>query len=86
MDKIEEIIEKIRLGDGLTDSELEKGLDFFKDMAMGLRALGPNFYHAWKECNFTFMKLEGYQAARFERKNREKKPDPKVPIAPHRQL
>jgi len=78
MKEIEEIVRKIRVGEGLNDAELDKGLDFFLDMEKGLAVLGPTFHLAWKECASTVILLQGFKHAR----EQARKPSPLAHI-PH---
>jgi len=51
-------------GDPISDRELVELMDFYKEMYVGLRALGPHFHIAWKEVHTRLMKLESYAHAR----------------------
>lgn len=66
MDK--ELLEKIRVGDGITDDELDRALVFFRHLEASLKLMGTVFHHAWFDVFSTLNRLEGFKSAREERK------------------
>ena len=60
----EELERKIRIGDGLTDAELETALAFYANMESGLRLLGSHFHHAWVDVSGVHRRLQEYHKCR----------------------
>ena len=56
-----EIVEKVRVGDGLSDAELNTALSFYGQLESGLRLLGPTFHLAWAEVQRVLHMLESYK-------------------------
>jgi hypothetical protein len=56
-----EIVEKVRVGDGLSDAELNTALAFYGQMESGLRLLGPRFHLAWAEVQRVHDMLRSYR-------------------------
>jgi hypothetical protein len=56
-----EIVEKVRVGDGLSDAELNTALSFYGQLEAGLRLLGPRFHLAWAEVQRVLHMLESYK-------------------------
>jgi|OM-RGC.v1.033515727 hypothetical protein len=65
-DMTQDMIEKIAVGDGLTDAELAVALEFYTDLQQKLRLLGPTFHLAWVEVNRIQRDLERFK---FHREN-----------------
>lgn len=63
-----ELVEKIRVGDPITDDELDQAIEFYETMTTGADVLGSTFYLFWWECRRTLDRLYGYREARQERK------------------
>jgi len=61
------LIEKIKMGDHITDKELNTAIVFFREVTWGLKALGETFHHAWLDTFMTLQRLEGYRDARLEK-------------------
>jgi len=59
-----EIIERINIGDGITNPELDAALTFYKDLSDKLRLLGPEFKLMRNEIYATLERLKGFKAAR----------------------
>jgi hypothetical protein len=56
-----ELIEKLRVGDHITDEELNTALAFYGQMGSGLRLLGPTFHLAWAEVQRVLYQLQSYR-------------------------
>jgi hypothetical protein len=56
-----DVIEKIRVGDHLTDEELDEAIAFYGQMESGLRLLGPTFHLAWAEVQRVLYQLQSYR-------------------------
>jgi len=56
-----DLIEKIRVGDHLTDEELDEAIAFYGQLESGLRLLGPTFHLAWVEVQRVYHALRGYR-------------------------
>lgn len=56
-----EIVEKIRVGDPLTDEELNDAIDFYGRMESGLRLLGPHYHLAWVDVQRVYHELRSYR-------------------------
>jgi hypothetical protein len=56
-----ELVEKIRIGDPLSDQELDDAIEFYSKMKSGLRLLGPHYYLPWVEVQRVFETLIGYR-------------------------
>jgi hypothetical protein len=59
-----EIIKKIRVGDPLSDLELEEAIEFYGRMESGLSLLGTHYYLAWIEVQRVYDALRGYRRYR----------------------
>jgi hypothetical protein len=59
-----DIYEKCRSGDAISDEELEYGISYFKDLEEKLNQLGPVFLLAWKEATRILDLLQSYKFAR----------------------
>lgn len=68
-DMTEEILEKIAVGDGLSDEELEIAIRFYSRLEADLKLLGAEYRLAWRPVMFRLRELEGYKASR-ERNDR----------------
>ncbi len=66
MDKLltKEVIEKIQVGDSLTDLELNYAIKFYGDLTKMLWVLGPEFKHAWREVDRIHDALQYFAEAR----------------------
>jgi len=56
-----EIAHKIRVGDPLSDDELNDAIEFYGRMESGLRLLGPHYHLAWVEVQRTYEALRSYR-------------------------
>jgi len=65
--ELKEIIDKINIGDALSDSELDRALTFYASLENDLKLLGNHFHHAWFDVFQTFERLKSYKRARNER-------------------
>lgn len=63
---IKTIYQRLTDGDGLTDTEVNRGAAFFKRLSADLSAAGPIFRIAFLEANRVYLKLDDMQAARRE--------------------
>ena len=61
---IQEIYDKFRAGDSITDEELVYSLAFFQRLSDMLICLGPIFHLSWLEANTVAMRLNDYKRAR----------------------
>lgn len=64
----QEILDKIHIGDGLSNSELDLALKFYRELVESLECLGKEFKLAWREAFRILMDLESFQ---YHRGNRE---------------
>ena len=64
-------IEKIRVGDHLTDTELDDAIEFYGRMESGLRMLGPHYHLAWVEVQRGYNALRSYRHHRDEYRREE---------------
>ena len=60
----EEVYNKFRNGDALSDAEISFGIAAFMNAADSLRGLGPVFRLAQQEAHRVYMTLSSYQQAR----------------------
>jgi hypothetical protein len=60
----EELIKKYKIGDGVTDSELDQLIEFFTTLEKSLQLMGPHFHHAWKEVFWDSKNCNSYKQAR----------------------
>lgn len=67
---VKQVLEKVRVGDGLTDVELDMMLDFYEDLSVKLQALGPKYQLAWHPVYMTCQTLKDFKAVR--ERNRSK--------------
>lgn len=56
-----DIVEKIRVGDPLTDEELDEAIAFYGQLESGLRLLGPTYHLAWIEVQRVLYQLQSYR-------------------------
>lgn len=63
----QEILDKIYIGDGLSNSELNTAINFYRELVESLECLGNEFKLAWKEAFRILRDLESFQ---YHRKNR----------------
>lgn len=64
MEMMQPILQKIAVGDGLTDSELRVAVEFYDDLRDKLSLLGPRFQLAWEPVFHRSMQLQGFLEAR----------------------
>ena len=64
---IETLIEKERMGDSITDSELNLLIDFYAKTLGCLEKLGPHFHHGRVDIDQRVSRLRGYRRARQEK-------------------
>jgi len=62
-----EIIERISIGDPLTDKELDEAIKFYEDLESKTYLLGQRFHFYWIHCNDELTRLKGYKQARQRR-------------------
>lgn len=58
------LIEKILVGDPLSDLELDESIEFYGRMESGLRLLGPHYHLAWTQVQRVLDTLQGYRSYR----------------------
>ena len=58
------LVNRINIGDGLTNQELQCALDFYREAAETLRLLGPSFKLARQDVFGTLDRLEHFDRAR----------------------
>ena len=56
-----DVIEKILVGDPLTDEELDEAIAFYGQLESSLRLLGPTYHLAWIEVQRVYHALRGYR-------------------------
>ena len=66
----QDIYQKFRNGDSLSDAEVNEGVDFFGKLAEDLSLCGPTFVLASNELMRVGRTLKDYQSARNENKNK----------------
>jgi hypothetical protein len=59
-----DLIEKILIGDPLSDLELDEAIEFYGKMESGLRLLGPHYHLAWIQVQRVLDTLQGYKRYR----------------------
>ena len=64
MHRAQEVYEKLRKGDSLTDQDVSYGRTFFRELERKLIACGPVFHLAWMEAATTARVFDEYYNAR----------------------
>ena len=64
-----EVYRKLRRGDSLTDEEINIAIRVLQEHILLLQLLGPVFSLPYQELSKTLSDLEGFQAARREKKS-----------------
>lgn len=59
--------EKIKRGDRLSDNELDIGVAFFKQLAASLACMGSLYHLTWNDAHRNYLRLLDYQIAREEK-------------------
>ena len=68
-----EIIAKFRVGDPLTDEELDDAIASYARMESGLRIPGPHYHLEWVEVQRVYDALRSYHHHRDEHRREETK-------------
>ena len=64
MHRAQEVYEKLRKGDSLTDQDVSYGRTFFRELERKLIACGPVFQLAWQEAAQVSRQFDEYYNAR----------------------
>ena len=64
MHRAQEVYEKLRKGDSLTDQDVSYGRTFFRELERKLIACGPVFHLAWMEAARAYRAFDDFFIAR----------------------
>lgn len=64
----EQIVNKVQLGEKLTDRELDQAVEFYNNLAESLNCLGPVYKLAWRAIWEEANRLRGFRDARLAQK------------------
>jgi len=67
IDELKNVLGKIHRGDGITDPELQMGLEFLRELEWRLDLLCPEYQLAWKDVYMRLQVLEGFDRSRREK-------------------
>jgi hypothetical protein len=61
---MKDIVNKIRIGDHVTDEELKDAIDHYKQLTQLLIVHGDRYHLVWRDANMELIALEGYSVSR----------------------
>lgn len=58
------ILQKLSVGDGLSDIELKQAIGFYEDLAEKLMAMGETFHLAWHPIHMKLIQMKDWERNR----------------------